>query len=159
MEKLYNNIVLGDKFPPKYDISVLENQLPVPYLENPPEVINISLGRQLFVDDFLIEETTLSPEYHSAKKMEGNPVFFPQTPWEKGDDILPCAAPKSGGVWYDGKENKFKMWYEAGWLNQMAYAESDDGINWTRPDLDVEPGTNKILVYKKITATRNFTLG
>lgn len=153
MEKLYNNIVLGDNFPPKYDISVLENQLPVPYLENPPEIINISLGRQLFVDDFLIEETTLSPEYHSAKKMEGNPVFFPQSPWEKGDDILPCAAPKSGGVWYDEKENKFKMWYEAGWLNQMAYAESDDGINWTRPDLDVEPGTNKILTYNKIEDT------
>ena len=83
MEKLYNNIVLGDNFPPKYDISVLENQLPVPYLENPPEVINISLGRQLFVDDFLIEETTLSPEYHSAKKMDCNPVFFPQAPWKQ----------------------------------------------------------------------------
>lgn len=37
------------------------------------------------------------------------------------------------------------MWYEAGWLHRMAYAESDDGLTWTRPDLDVVPETNEIL--------------
>ena len=52
MEKLYNNVVLSED----YGVSDPQN---VPYLKNPPEVIDISVGRQLFVDDFLIEETEL----------------------------------------------------------------------------------------------------
>ncbi len=117
----------------------------MPYLINPPRVIDVTVGRQLFVDDFLIEETTLSPVYHKAVKYEGNPVLKAETSWEIAHS--PVACPKSGGVWYDEKEHLYKMWYEAGWLHQMAYAVSSDGICWERPDLDLCPGTNKILVY------------
>ena len=51
--------------------------MPVPYLENPPAVVPIDVGRQLFVDDFLVEESTLSrtfhqPEYHKE------PVITPE---------------------------------------------------------------------------------
>jgi hypothetical protein len=35
-----------------------------PYLTSPPEVIPIDVGRQLFVDDFLIAETTLKRTFH-----------------------------------------------------------------------------------------------
>lgn len=146
MEKLYNNIVLPEEWPPKYTVEQYLDKQPVPYLEQPPQVIDISVGRQLFVDDFLIEETDLVPEYHRAKKFEQNPVLKPEMPWEC-EGLQACATPKSGGVWYDKKEQKFKMWYEASWLRNMAYAESEDGIHWTRPDLDIEPGTNKILTY------------
>ena len=146
MEKLYNNIVLPEEWPPKYPREQYRDKQPVPYLENPPEVIDITLGRQLFVDNFLIEETDLVPEYHRAKKYEGNPVLKPEMPWEM-ENLQPCTTPKSGGVWYDEKEKKFKVWYEASWLRNMAYAESEDGVNWVRPDLDIEPGTNKILTY------------
>lgn len=45
MEKLYNNIIMPDEL----GIVDAEN---IYYLKNPPEVINISVGRQLFVDDF-----------------------------------------------------------------------------------------------------------
>ena len=141
MEKLYNNIELNDNFAEKP--SDAQN---VPYLKNPPEVINITVGRQLFVDDFLIEETNLKPEYHKAKKYEGNPILKAETEIEL--DPAPTACPKSGGVWYDEEDKKFKMWYEAGWLHYMAYAESDDGINWTRPSLDEKKGTNLILPYE-----------
>lgn len=137
MEKLYNNIIMPENF----DIADAEN---IPYLKNPPDVIDISVGRQLFIDDFLIEETNLIPEYHKAKKYEGNPILYPKTPWET--DGAPAACPKSGGVWYDEDDKKFKMWYEATWLKNMCYAESADGINWIRPKLDSD-GTNKILKY------------
>lgn len=140
MEKLYNNIILPDDFAEKQ--SCAED---IPYLKNPPEEIDITIGRQLFVDDFLIEKTDLTPEYHKAKKFEGNPVLYPETEWEKGD--LPVACPKSGGVWYDEEDKIYKMWYEAGWLRNMCYAESKDGINWERPKLDLDKGTNKILTY------------
>lgn len=79
----------------------------VPYLKNPPEVIDVSVGRQLFVDDFLIDNTDLKPEYHKAKKYEGNPVLAAEKPWEK--ETIPCACPKSGGVWYDEQDKIFKM--------------------------------------------------
>ena len=55
MEKLYNNIA----YEPDSSPSDAQN---VPYLKNPPEIIDISVGRQLFVDDFLIESTDLAPE-------------------------------------------------------------------------------------------------
>ncbi len=141
MEKLYNNIILNDDFSskPSYPTDV-------PYLKNPPEVIDVSVGRQLFVDEFLIEETELKSEYHKAKKFEGNPVLYPEKPWEtKGN---PVACPKSGGVWYDEDEKNFKMWYEGSWCRNMCYATSKDGINWERPDLGIVEGTNIILPYK-----------
>ncbi|MBQ8552062.1 MAG: glycosyl hydrolase family 32 [Clostridia bacterium] len=139
MEKLYNNIILPDEFCEKP--SDASN---VPYLKTPPEVINVTVGRQLFVDDFLIEKTDLSPVYHKAKKFDGNPILYPQTKWEIAES--PVACPKSGGVWYDEEEHIFKMWYEAGWLTNMCYATSKDGIHWERPDLG--DGTNLILKYE-----------
>jgi hypothetical protein len=34
------------------------------------------------------------------------------------------------------------MWYMGGLLDSTCYATSKDGINWTKPSLDVRPGTN-----------------
>lgn len=101
-------------------------------------------GRQLFVDDFLIEETTLVREFHQPVKYAGNPVLAPETALENASN-LPLAGPKSGGVWWDPQDNQFKMWYEAGWLGATAYATSTDGLRWQRPALDIVPGTNRIL--------------
>ncbi len=140
MEKLYNNILLDEDF--GKEINDFSN---VPYLKNKPEIIDVSVGRQLFVDDFLIEDTELEVEYHKPKKYEGNPIFKPETEYEIAQ--APVACPKSGGIWYDEKEKIWKMWYEAGWVRNMAYATSVDGIHWDRPNLDVVPGTNLILPY------------
>ena len=107
--------------------------LPVPYLENPPEVIDVSVGRQLFVDDYLIESTTFVRQYHQPRRYPGNPVLSPETAMERGfDGHTAMAAPFSDGVWYDGTDGKWKMWYHAGWFDGTAYAESEDGIHWNR---------------------------
>lgn len=141
MEKLYNNILLPDDA-----FAAPSDAEHVPYLENPPKIIDVSVGRQLFVDDFLIADTTLAPTYHTAKKYAGNPILAPETPWEIAQS--PVACPKSGGVFYDEKEKIYKMWYEGGWLRGMCYATSHDGIRWERPDLGIVPGTNRILPYE-----------
>lgn len=155
MEKLYNNIILPDEWPPR-NVDLLDERAPeIPYLKKKPDVIDISVGRQLFVDDFLIASTDLSRFYHKAVKYEGNPVFVPETPLET-DFAYPGACPKSGGVWYDRYQGKYRMWYEAGWLYRMAYAESDDGIHWVRPSLDVVPGTNEILPDVRTDSTTVF---
>ena len=75
-EILYNSIMFDSECINKpNDFEHIE------YLENPPEIIDISVGRQLFVDDFLIENTDLTFEYHKAKKYENNPIFKAEMPW------------------------------------------------------------------------------
>lgn len=145
MERLYNGIVLPDIWPPHYEYNPECEEMKIPYLENPPEIIDITVGRQLFVDDFLIESTNLERRWHSAVKDEKNPILYPETELEKGGGGYSHAeaCPKSGGVWWDGREHIFKMWYEAGWYQALAYATSEDGIHWDRPLLN--DGNNRIL--------------
>ena len=52
------------------------------YLTNPPAVIPIDIGRQLFVDDFLIASTTLDRRWHNAAYYPSNPILPIDKPWE-----------------------------------------------------------------------------
>ncbi|WP_460908802.1 hypothetical protein, partial [Spirosoma areae] len=116
--------------------------MPVPYLKNPPAVIPIDVGRQLFVDDFLVENTTLKLRFHQAKKFEGNPVYKPQSADEVGgpDGKRSVVYTGHGGVFFDWKVGLFKMFYRAGWLGGLAMATSQDLVHWQRPDLGLAGG-------------------
>lgn len=149
-ELLYNGIQLPVQWPPRYAEPDTAAVMPVPYLEHKPEVIPVNLGRQLFVDNFLISETDLVPTYHTPDFYPGNPVLEPTEKWEETIEGAPYAAPFSDGIWYDEKDGKFKMWYLAGAGSihkqdkqtfYTCYAESTDGINWVKPKLDLVPGT------------------
>ena len=140
-EVLYNGIKLPDEWPPRID-TLTPEPLPTPtYLVSPPKVIPIDVGRQLFVDDFLIAETDLVREYHLARYFIANPVLKPDRPWEM-EGGSPCAMPFSDGVFWDPHEKLFKMWYMGGYCTATCYATSKDGITWDKPELDVVPGTN-----------------
>ena len=144
---LANGIQLPDVWPPVgMDMNDSQPQ-PVPYLRSPLEVVDASVGRQLFVDDFLLENhyCSMARLDHKAVKYNGNPVLCPQSAEERHADFPACAISKSGGVWFDDADGKFKMWYMTGYLGYAALAVSDDGIHWQRPQLDVIPGTNLIL--------------
>ncbi|MCQ2385620.1 MAG: helix-turn-helix domain-containing protein, partial [Clostridia bacterium] len=146
----YNGIAAEKDFPPK-DMQKIKDYgvLPVPYLKKPPEVIDITLGRQLFVDDFLIQKSTFVRQFHQPQKYGGNPIFCPETPLEKGlDGHSAMAAPFSDGVFYDGKEQIFKMWYHAGWFDGTAYAESRDGIHFTRVATGKD-GSNRVIPVRE----------
>lgn len=132
-EMLYNGIRLPAKWPPAIDLNSVE-PMPVPWLKERPELVYIDVGRQLFVDDFLIESTDLEREYHYPQKYEGNPILKPATMIEKrGQASLAVAAPKSGGLWWNPDKGLFELWYEAGWCSTVALATSKDGIHWERP--------------------------
>lgn len=146
-ELLYNGIRLSEQWPPRYMDPASLKPMPIPYLDNIPRVIPIHIGRQLLFDDFLIDKTDLQREFHQPTKYEGNPVFRAETPLEDGYYGVKTAAAKDGGVWWDPKDGKFKMWYEAGWMQDSAYAESKDGINWERPIINKIEGNNRILSY------------
>ena len=142
-ETLYNGIVLPDQWPPAYNRNPRE-PMPVPYLKNPPKVIPIDVGRQLLVDDFLIEKTTLKRTFHTPEYHPANPVLKPDKPWEN-KSVGWFASPFSGGAWYDPVDKLFKLWYTGGFLSSTCYATSKDGIGWAKPKLDVEKGTNIVL--------------
>ena len=96
--------------------------------------------RQLFVDDYLIESTTLRRVAHQVTKYEDNPVIYPVKPWEGQYTLL------YGTVMRDEEEGVFKAWYET--MNHfrytqnifpestyICYATSRDGIHWQKPSL------------------------
>ncbi len=145
-EVLPSGIILSKQWPPRIDPKSNE-PMPVPYLQKRPEVVYIDLGRQLFIDDFLVEKTNLTREFHTPQKYEGNPVLKPETELERksrfGD--RPVAAPLGGSIWWNSDKQVFEMWYEAGHVSNLAYAFSKDGLKWERPNLDLVPGTNKII--------------
>lgn len=139
-ETLYNGIELPAVWPPR--LTVLPDALPTPpYLAAPPDVLPIDVGRQLFVDDFLIQETTLQRRFHRPVYHPANPVLAPDREWEQVDG-LPMAMPYSGGVWFDPADRKFKAWYMGGYNRHLCYAASNDGVHWVKPALDVVKGTN-----------------
>ncbi len=142
-ETLYNGIRLPAPWPP-HIAEVPRDPVTPPYLTAPPAVIPIDLGRQLLVDDFLIEHTTLTRTFHRPEPHPGNPVLRPDRPWERAGS-RPTAMVFSDGVWYDPADRLFKMWYMGAYGQSTCYAVSEDGIRWTRPELDVRRGTNIVL--------------
>lgn len=161
-EILYNGIRLPQQWPPRYEEPTKATEMPVPYLVDKPAVIPVNVGRQLFVDSFLIAETNLTPVYHKPTFYEGNPVLQPTADWENTTEGAPYAAPFSDGIWYDDKDGKYKMWYlaGAGMIHKQdkqtfytGYAESDDGIHWVKPELDLVKGTCLVDTANRDAAT------
>ncbi len=64
-----------------------------------PDVMDITVGRQLFVDSFLIESTELDTVYHQAEKYSGNPILKPTTVSEFSGGW--GVGTSAGGIWYD----------------------------------------------------------
>ena len=164
-QTLYNGIELPDQWPPRRSRLSLEPKTPW-YLSSPPKVISIDVGRQLFVDDFLIEQTTLTRRFHTAEYHPASPVLTSDKPWEEAGDFVPVsyrekglramgcnAMPFSDGVWYDPNDKIFKMWYMSGLLYATAYATSSDGIHWDKPELDVVSGTNIVHAGNRDSST------
>lgn len=145
-EKLYNGIELPEEWPPRG--MSFDDRTPPP---EPPYLakdavkgpLPVDVGRQLFVDDFLVESMDgLRREYPHPVKYAGNPVLKPETWLELNGSRNSTARPNGGGLWWDPAIGRFRLWYEAGWLNCVAYAESSDGIHFER--VNIADGTNQI---------------
>ncbi len=158
-ETLYNGITLGSPWPPD-NRYFGEHPVDLPYLADPPAVIPIDVGRQLFVDDFLIEESSLTRTFHRAQYHPANPVLRPETRWELFDEYAdrtqtkpnPSAMVFSDGVFYDPADRLFKMWYMGGYQQHTCLATSRDGVEWTRPTLD-RAGTNIVMTFARDSST------
>ena len=131
-------------------VSLRGDEVVAPWLagaSRPPAVVDIDVGRQLFVDDYIVESSTLERKFHRPIYHPQSPVLRPDAPWEGTQ-----AIPFSDGVWYDPADELFKMWYYAG-KDLTCLATSRDGIHWEKPKLDVQPGTNVVLAARRDSST------
>jgi hypothetical protein len=72
-------------------------------------------------------------ELQTAVKDASNPLITVDRPWEFGNITLYGSVVKVPG-------RPFQLWYsviEPRWHINLAYAESEDGIHWVKPELDV----------------------
>ncbi len=159
-DRLYNGITLGTPWPPRLRQPDEHPVLPS-YLADPPPIIPIDVGRQLFVDDFLIETTNLQRVWHHATYHPANPVLRPERPWEFHNESAarsgavqnPTAMVFSDGVWFDPQDRLFKMFYMAGYGMATCLATSEDGVTWARPSFDVVAGTNIVSTMARDSST------
>jgi len=88
----------------------------------------------LFFDLRELETTSgLTRVLEPPTKHPANPLFVADQPWENGNMQLYGSVIKAPG-------RPFQMWYSViheGWKMRLAYAESDDGLAWLRPELDI----------------------
>jgi hypothetical protein len=90
--------------------------------------ITLDAKHQLFLDDYLVASSRgVTREIHPVEKYAGNPVLRPTEPWEGSETIV------YGSVIREGE--KYRMWYLS--RGNVGYAESADGIAWTKPRLGI----------------------
>ena len=98
------------------------------------ELVPFRPGTELFADDANIGSMSgVKRTIHPATKLE-KPVLVADKPWEKSKVYI------YGTVLRDEMSGQFRMWYNGG---GMAYAISDDGITWTKPELNLHPQDGK----------------
>ncbi|MEX0725952.1 MAG: hypothetical protein WD065_06765 [Planctomycetaceae bacterium] len=98
------------------------------------ESIDVGSRRQLFVDGYLIERIDgVRQVLHQPVRRDA--AIKPEHPWEQ-NGVSYMVAFKGG--------DRFRAWYradnssvESASIPMTAYAESDDGIHWTKPNLGI----------------------
>ena len=98
----------------------------------------------LFLDYWTLEYVRgFERRMEQPVKYTGNPILRPERPYEYKRVHL------YGTALRDPESGQFKLWYSTHDSKEniayLCYAVSDDGYGWTRPDLDVVPGTNIVL--------------
>lgn len=95
-----------------------------------------------FGDDFA-ERVNIGWRIEPGVPDPANPLIEPKHPWDAGSPF------SHGTVLIDPLDGKWKMWYvstsyadaDNSFDRRLTYAESEDGVNWVRPMLDVIPFT------------------
>ena len=106
---------------------------PVTAAEKKKATMNIGSKAQLFVDQMLVSSSEgITFQLHPGQKHPANPLLKADQPWEGWRICI------YGNVLYDETLGKFRLWYTTDVTKEfpnfsVCYAESDDGIRWTKP--------------------------
>jgi len=111
--------------------------------------IDIGSRLELFVDDYLIDSMSGAVQLQLHRPTRREIVFETDAPWEGNASVF-------NSVFQDG--DLYRMYYR-GWhitsleeynrlgkkyrIGGLCYAESDDGIHWRRPELNIHPWKSK----------------
>lgn len=109
----------------------------------PQAAAELGTRHELLLDDHLIaSQQNVTRRLHPADKHPAGPVLRPSEPWEADSATI------YGSVIRDGQQ--YRMWYLAG-RGTVAYAESRDGLAWTKPALGIisEGGRSTNLVVRR----------
>ena len=109
--------------------------MPREYFDGEP--LEIGPGPHLFLDDHLIEDQwALRRAVNSPYRYTGNPVLIANRGWEE--------RPYRPHIVHDESTGKYRMYYQCFsganyWMQQgpsyyTCYAESDDCLNWSKPE-------------------------
>ena len=117
------------------DVKYHKSNIPIPdppYL-NYKNVVNITIGRQLWVDDYLIDSSNnIKWVHHQA--IDATPgSILPPTKFESRSN-----SPLPDAIIYDPLAKEFKMWYIANYdqvPHKLCLATSNNGVDWIRPDI------------------------
>ncbi|WP_337177775.1 hypothetical protein [Paludisphaera sp.] len=133
---------------------------PSPARAEPPEAVDVGQRRELFVDRHLID-TLSGAELRMHRPVDRGPVLSFDRPWEG------TFAAYVTIIHADGKYRAYYRGMGAGGVRKdsdpvqvICLAESDDGVRWTKPALDLfpragEPTTN-IVLADAAAVTHNF---
>lgn len=110
--------------------------------------------RRLFLDSTVVEsQHGLLRQFHSAEKHPANPLLVADRPWEGNSAII---GPYVYGTILR-EDGRLRMWYQLLFEgNHTGYAESVDGIQWTKPELDIFEyrGSKTNLVVSDLDTTK-----
>lgn len=123
-------------------------------------VLELGTRRELFIDDFLIDSFRGNAALHMHQPQAREMVATFDRPWEGNT---------SAYITLFQDRNKFRMYYRGSHFDELkkkathpevtCYAESRDGIHWTKPELglvDFEGSRRNNIVWAGI-GTHNFT--
>lgn len=122
--------------------------------------IDIGSRKQLLIDDaFFASSKDVTLAVNPARKTEEN-ILTREHPWESASINWFTVTRDAGRI---DQQAKFRMWYEAydaaGWYSgddtSFCYAESRDGIHWTKPELGLfsyQGSTRNNILFRQIGA-------
>jgi hypothetical protein len=122
------------------------------------DLYNVGSDRQLFIDKaFFQQSNNVSLKLHQPTKTNQR-VVERENPWESATLNWFTVVQDRGVI---DTQAKYRMWYEcfdvAGWPTSddtsFCYAESRDGVHWTKPDLGLfqyQGNTNNNILFRQI---------
>lgn len=113
------------------------------------DFLRIGSRLELFCDDYLLDTVRTDASHLLHAPVRRDAVMVGDRPWEGN-------VSNYFSLFYDEDYHKYRMYYKAGQAyadsptikihrsSRFCYAESEDGITWTKPDLGLS-GNNNIL--------------
>ena len=105
-------------------------------------MIDIGSRRELFTDDYLIDTGRTQVPQVQCRPRRKEKAFTFDAHWESLDSVFHNIVKRPDGgynMYYKGAYNGWKPDGAFAMIRRICVIQSDDGIHWTRPELDVTP--------------------